>query len=381
MALRLRRGTDAERTAGGGIVFAEGELVYITDTEEVYVGDGVTPGGIRVTGNIDASPAQLTQNLDLNGFNISGNGTITATAFVGDGSGLTGIGVEGTGVIEGQEYIIDIQGDVRGADSSIIVDSLNGVVYADFVGDGSLISNISLNQLSNTVIGTPTEGEGLVYTGGNWVNTDIKSGTFSGTFNGAVNGFVTGDVKGSVFADDSSLLVDGISGTLTGDVNNLRVTTKFIDQSNTGVIVVANFFREESSWAGGTTEFSKHNHGVTVNGTPTTYWANSFSVDQMLIVPQPALADYGTFFKIWNNGKVMINGDTGISGFDDLAREPDSQLDIYGVMKLSPRATPPATAVEGMIAVADRVNWDPAGKGSGNSYPAYFDGTAWVAMA
>lgn len=47
MALQLRRGTDAERR---GFVFAIGELVYAVDTQDLYVGDGATPGGIQVSG-------------------------------------------------------------------------------------------------------------------------------------------------------------------------------------------------------------------------------------------------------------------------------------------------------------------------------------------
>ena len=42
MTLRLRRGTDAERLT---IVPALGEPIYVTDTEKMYIGDGVTTGG------------------------------------------------------------------------------------------------------------------------------------------------------------------------------------------------------------------------------------------------------------------------------------------------------------------------------------------------
>lgn len=45
MALRLRRGTNAERLT---ITPALGELIYATDTQLVYVGDGNTVGGIIV---------------------------------------------------------------------------------------------------------------------------------------------------------------------------------------------------------------------------------------------------------------------------------------------------------------------------------------------
>lgn len=49
MALQIRRGTYAELQT---ITPLEGELIYTTDTEEVYIGDGVTQGGILVTGSL-----------------------------------------------------------------------------------------------------------------------------------------------------------------------------------------------------------------------------------------------------------------------------------------------------------------------------------------
>ena len=45
MSLRIRRGTNAERS---GVTFLEGELVYTTDTKKMFVGDGTTVGGIAV---------------------------------------------------------------------------------------------------------------------------------------------------------------------------------------------------------------------------------------------------------------------------------------------------------------------------------------------
>jgi hypothetical protein len=49
MALKLRRGTNSGRTA---ITPAEGEPIYTTDTKELYVGDGTTAGGIKITGGV-----------------------------------------------------------------------------------------------------------------------------------------------------------------------------------------------------------------------------------------------------------------------------------------------------------------------------------------
>ena len=47
MAIKLRRGLEIDRMP---IVFAQGEIVYVTDTKKVYIGDGFTYGGNLVTG-------------------------------------------------------------------------------------------------------------------------------------------------------------------------------------------------------------------------------------------------------------------------------------------------------------------------------------------
>jgi len=59
MALRLRRGTDAERLL---IVPAAGELIYTTDTKKVYVGDGATEGGLP----IDTGALSINELTDVN---------------------------------------------------------------------------------------------------------------------------------------------------------------------------------------------------------------------------------------------------------------------------------------------------------------------------
>ena len=70
MAFRLRRGTAAELNT---ITPAEGELIYTTDTKKLYVGDGVTRGGITTaagyTGSAGGSGHSLVNGsytLDLN---------------------------------------------------------------------------------------------------------------------------------------------------------------------------------------------------------------------------------------------------------------------------------------------------------------------------
>ena len=71
MALRLRRGTDAERTL---ITPLEGELLYVTDTKRLYIGDGTTPGGVAV---LDATNTGITLG-NLADINLTDDSTIPA---------------------------------------------------------------------------------------------------------------------------------------------------------------------------------------------------------------------------------------------------------------------------------------------------------------
>lgn len=220
MALQLRRGTNAERATE---TFAVGELIYTTDTKQLYVGDGTTLGGILVSSSVASSPPNLTQNLNLNGFNISGTGTVSATNFVGDGSQLTNLpGGGGAGIVEGQEYAIDIMGDVKGADSMPLVDSSLGRVTADHYGDGSNLTGITLNQLSDVDTTGVTTNSVIKWDGASWsIGVDSGGGLQEG------DAF---DVKGSVFGDDSSLLVDAVNGQVTGPVS----TTSLIVEPDSG---------------------------------------------------------------------------------------------------------------------------------------------------
>ena len=150
MALKLRRGLDANRT---DIVPAEGELIYTTDTKSIYVGDGATPGGNVVTsGGGGSDITGITDNttgpvLTLNDASVvldvpltaGGNIDITNYSLLGDGDiALTGditVSGVGTGVITANSVVSDsIVGDVRGSvfgdDSSPIVDAVNNNLTA-----------------------------------------------------------------------------------------------------------------------------------------------------------------------------------------------------------------------------------------------------------
>ena len=68
MAIRIRRGTDAERSS---VVFELAEIAFATDTEKFYIGDGLTPGGILI------DDQTLTYNSSTNTITTADGSTVT----------------------------------------------------------------------------------------------------------------------------------------------------------------------------------------------------------------------------------------------------------------------------------------------------------------
>jgi hypothetical protein len=220
MSLRIRRGTEAQRT---GATFDLGEIVYTTDTNKLYVGDGVNLGGKNIlatsagTGLIwnattqrldyngsgtgivsvqaDANPT-LGGNLNLNNRNITGSGninisgTVTATQFVGtrvsadtspqlggnlnlNNRNITGIGnISNTGTITTTSIItngaLTVGGGVAGvltanyvsggASAINLSSSNNGAVnIQSFTTNGSNVNSVNLSiQVSRGSVAAPT---------------------------------------------------------------------------------------------------------------------------------------------------------------------------------------------------------------------------------
>jgi hypothetical protein len=215
MALQLRRGTDAERQ---GITPKEGELIYVTDTNRLWVGGKIAPnqsleqGGILVSGSLvnDTNPT-LAADLDLNGNNITGNGnisingTITATGTVNLGDGVEDNvvvgGQIGSSLIPGTDRSFDL-----GASTSAWRTIYTSTIDAETsVNAGDVYIKGSIAKDDSTVI---YNGE----TGGLSV-TAVSADT-------VVANQITGNLTGSVFGDDSTLLVDGISKV----ISNSRIT-------------------------------------------------------------------------------------------------------------------------------------------------------------
>jgi hypothetical protein len=262
MPLQIRRGTEAERQALASTP-QTGELIYITDTKQLYVGDGtnllkdITPiTGYTDENAVDALASVLTssshsgisfvyndvantlvatvsqpallQNLSLNGFDITGTGNITITG------NLTVAG----------KLDADFQGTISGDDSTILVDAVNNKINLDGHVKGNIIPDVteaydigssSLKFKDLYLSGTSLYlGSAQVTASGSAINLPVGS-TVGGVTIMSGDQSVISDIQGSVFADDYTVLVDAVSASIVGDVNNETTTSEDL---NAGVVIL-----------------------------------------------------------------------------------------------------------------------------------------------
>tara|TARA_B110000503_G_scaffold24454_2_gene38585 strand:- start:83 stop:1561 length:1479 start_codon:yes stop_codon:yes gene_type:complete len=241
MALRLRRGTDAERLL---VTPLQGELVYATDTKKIYVGDGATLGGVIVgptdadafTSVVNDITPELGGELNLNGNDITGTGSINITGSIHATGNITADGDIGLG--NDTSDVISVNGVINsslrpaltdqydlGTDARkwrrLLVNSVEAnidvqasIVYTD------RIAGTDSSVLWDSVTDTLTVGN---------VNTDNI--TIAGTLDVAT---VNGTLYGNVVANDSTVVID--ANTKTAAFNSATIEGGTLD----GVVIGGN---------------------------------------------------------------------------------------------------------------------------------------------
>ena len=217
MALRLRRGTDAERLL---VTPLQGEPIFTTDTKRLYVGDGSTIGGVLVTGDTsntevgaDTTP-QLGGDLDLNSNNIVGTGNIS---------------IDGTITATGNISLGDSDADtidVGGLINTNLRPAIDGAYnigsairrWNNIYAEGAQIDGEITAQ--NLVVGNIIGADSTVYL--NTETSTITATNFNGTFTGDFNGNITGDSQGFHTGRVSDLSVEG------SVINNLTTSNATI---------------------------------------------------------------------------------------------------------------------------------------------------------
>lgn len=434
MALKIRRGTTAERGAMTGANPALAEPIWVTDKVNIngengtlYIGDGATSGGIAVNPPIsiakltDVDPSLAPATGQVLAWNTSNArfeaSTLNLTTTIG---ALTDVDV--TGVVNNK---------ILKYNASTTNWEVADEDFASFNFDTQLASKSidGLGDVSTSGADEPTPGQYLVWddTNSQWKPGDLDLANAS-----IVN--LNADLKGSVFGDDSTLLVDGISSTvrlyngvmditadsLTSSTGNVEVSNK--TESTSTVLEAYN--RDEATAIrvnGLNGNTSANISGFSINGYYGGFEDSGSEVkitSGNYIGELSALA-YDPDFDGSGNGKKVLsslilfrsdpteaiandtakgqiefvtNAGTGTTPvaktmlFDAKGQlavnrtSARSTLDVEGVMTLEPQAAAPATPVIGMIAVANKTNWDPASYSGSTPYPVFYTGAAWVAM-
>lgn len=251
MALQIRRGTTAERTARR---FLEGELIYDTTLQQVFVGDSLdgltgTLGGKTVTAFTqedaqDAIQTLLTAGAPHGNIGFSYNDVGNAMTVAVNLSNYVG-NIGATGTITANGFNGWLEGNVFANDSTLLVDSGNGRIPAEVVQGtftGTVIGNASSSTVASSITLTATNTTNATHfitfvdtaTGNETVRTDtsltynpntntLTAGTFSGNLVGSVTGNV---ITSSIDSSDSSAIT---------------VTPSLVLSSNLTVDNIANF--------------------------------------------------------------------------------------------------------------------------------------------
>ena len=201
--------------------------IRLNDVNSNYTGVSISPGNnITVTRNANNNLV-ITSTVGgtskaMGGITQASPGVVTTSNAHGftEGIAVTITDVGGMTQVNGNEYYMDILTSTTFAlytDSNLSV-PLNTNSFDAYTTGGVATAEYAapqaLNQLNDvSLVELPVAGDFLQYNGTYWgKGTDIN-----GTFNG--------DLSGSVFADDSTLIVDGVNGTIPWAVLNGTPTT------------------------------------------------------------------------------------------------------------------------------------------------------------
>ena len=199
---------------------------------------GIATVAEGLTGTPNVTVAQLTAS------NVSSAGVVTATSFVGDGSGLTGVTASGTGIII--------------KDSGTLVGTIGTIDFG---------SNLSVSAASAgvvTVTGAAGSGgiDGISTTGTSTFN-DLVATQLNVSGLSTLTGNVT--IGGSVFVPDNKKLFFGADEDLTifHDGNNSH-----IKDTGTGALILDCDSGLSLNW-GGSTKLQTSSGGLIITGVVT----------------------------------------------------------------------------------------------------------------
>lgn len=227
MSLRIRRGTNAQRT---GVTLDLGEIAYTTDTKKLYVGDGITAGGINIikecvgvglewdnttqtityTGapsnalqsvSEDTNP-QLGGNLNLNNKTINGTGTINFTGNISATALSLTTGMTSNLPLNGNDITgtgnVSVTGNVSATGTLTATTGLGGNLPLnghDITGTGNVNISGTLSATQGLGANLPLNNKSITGTGNISIFGSVTSGTLNTGIINVTNNLVNGGVK------------------------------------------------------------------------------------------------------------------------------------------------------------------------------------------
>ena len=463
MPLQIRRGTNAERNSAVSLVPQDGELIYITDTQQLFVGNGTTQ--LKALSPITGYTDEEARNAA--GAALAG-GTHSGISFVNDDSGnkinatldttqsftnltvttnttLGATTINGTLSVTGK-LIADFNGSIHADDSTLLVDGVDSKINLDGTVKGNIIPDVTeaydIGSSSLKFKDLYLSGSSLWLGAAQITSTSTAINLPAGsTIDGEViqsevsdeDAFVR-DLQGSVFADDSTILVNAIDGTvklnngiidIDGNIINSSQDTIQIGDFDETFQTVLEVVNKDSTRAirlitvGGASPATPSGmafrasfgdyigSGSEVQGSAGDYignlqaqaWDPVFgggtnvpsSAINFRIDPNAATIGNdqfpGSIEFVTNKGtgssldlKYMVLDSEGQVGINQ--QTPTATLDVNGFAKLAILTAAPASAANGMIAIADGTSWDPLGGGAtGKQQMVVYLGGAWTQIA
>lgn len=179
MALQIRRGTEAERLT---ITPLQGELLYTTDSKQLFLGDGTTIGGVSISEQAQDAIASLVSGSHTGIYFTYDDTANTLTATVTGGvdslNTLTDVAISGVANDDILKYGGPGVGWING---TIGIDVLNDVTITAPVTDNILKydgaswvnGSIGIDSLADVAVSTVASNDVIFYNGSTWANGSI----------------------------------------------------------------------------------------------------------------------------------------------------------------------------------------------------------------
>jgi len=286
-------------------------------------------------GDADGAATSVLPSADAT-YNLGSADKQWADVFIADFIYLNGTRIEvnsnGALLVGGSNPIQtqDTMGSVFGDDSTLLVDGVNNLIPS------SVIQGTEATNWDTAFSWGDHATAGYAPQATTYTKVEVDAAI------AAVDPF-SGDVTGSVFADDSTLLVDGVNGKITGEV--------------TGTI-------SSTNWQAASDSYLTIANGGSTGPGPIQIVASanldlSAGAGQVINANRNIVAAEGVTGDVTGNVSGNVTGDVKGSVFGD-----DSTLLVDAVNSVIPKAV-----------VEDSANWDTAFAWGDHSAAGYADGT------